>query len=375
MIDFHGIKLKNPLIIAASPATEAVKNVKKCAKAGAGAVILKSMGTEGVIYASKYCPRRMVFKDGVLYMQSSSRREILDMKRGISLIKNCKESVDIPIIASVSGQYENLEDWEELCEKAAEAGADMIQIDTFYCVGLGNYVDESTFNDLISMSEDIQEKIGKPVIIKITPNVHVQIAAKVLKNRKIGVSLLDSLPVGVPLDIYSSNYSIFRGVKQHGKCLAAGKILFPLSLFYTQTLYRSGVGHICAGGGIFNANNALSLLISGAKAVQIATVVCVYGFSIISKILTDLDRITNHYTNIDRLRADFHKLIGNETIAIDGRVVRKEVECRMCNDPLCENPIMCGDREKGCEGCGICIDVCPHRKARFVPLKSQQEVI
>lgn len=374
MIDFPGINLKNPLIIAASPATETVKNVQECAKAGAGAAILKSMGPKEVIQANKYCPRRMVFEDGVLYMQSSSRREILSVERGVNLIKECKKKVDIPIIASISGRLEDLNGWENLCEKAANAGADMIQIDTFYCVGLGNYVDETTFSELVNMSEDIQNKIGVPVIIKITPNVHVHVVAKVLKNRKIGVSLLDSLPVGIPPDIYSSNYSIFRGVEQHGKCLAAGKILFPLSLLYTQTLYRYGIGPICAGGGVFNVKDALSLLISGATVIQIATAVCVFGFRIIPKILNDLDKLTEHYKNIDRLRINFHRKIGDETIAIEGKIIRKRLECDVCDDPLCEYPIMCGDRERGCEGCGICIDVCPHKKTKFIPLKSHREV-
>jgi len=97
----------------------------------------------------------------------------------------------------------------------------------------------------------------------------------------------------------------------------------------------------------------------------------VFGFRVISKILNDLDKITNHYKNIDRLRIDFHRVIGNETIAIEGKVVRKRVECGQCNEPLCEYPIMCGNREKrGCEGCGICMDICPYGKAEFVPLKS-----
>ena len=32
---------------------------------------------------------------------------------------------------------------------------------------------------------------------------------------------------------------------------------------------------------------------------------------------------------------------------------------------LCEKTSMCGSRDNGCEGCGICIDICIQKRAFF----------
>jgi len=369
MIEFCGLEFKNPLIVASSPATETISNVVKCAKAGAGGVILKSMGPKKITKNGVYSPRRVFIKDNTIFIQSSSRREILSVDAGAKLIKEAKKRITIPVIASVCGVYKNLREWNEICKIAKDAGADMLQIDTFYCAGLGNYIDRVMFNNLVSMAEDIQNSNGIPVIIKISPNIHVQVAAETLKKRDIGVSLLDSLPVGIPPDMLSKNYSSFRGIRQHGKCLATGKILFPISLLYTQTLFRSEVGPICAGGGVFNSTDVLNLLISGASLVQIASSVCVNGFKIVSEILSDLNKV-NQNIKLEQIRNEFHKFIGDETVAIDGRVFHGRIECGECIDFLCESAVMCGDRDNKCEGCGVCIDICPQGKARFVSLKN-----
>lgn len=370
MIKFCNLGFRNPLVVAASPATENICNIVKCTKAGAGAVVLKSMGPKEITQKGEYCPRRVFVKDGTAYIQSSSNREILNVNAGVKLIEESKKTIDIPVIASVCGLYENPKEWANMCKAAKDAGADIVQLDTIYSVGLGNPIDRMVFSDLVSMAENIQTSIGKPVIIKISPNIHVQIAAEILKDRKLGISLLDSLPVGIPPDSHSTNFSLFRGIKQHGTCLATGKVLFPLSLLYTQILYRSRAGPICAGGGVFNYSDALNLLVSGAKLIQIATSVCLYGFNMIRRILNDLEKITDHYKNLDQLRIGFHSVIGNETKVTYGKVIRKDAECGECDVLSCESAIMCGDRDNGCEGCGVCIDICPQGKARFVALRN-----
>ena len=367
MLTFCGLRLKNQLIVSASPATESYINVKNCAIAGAGAVILKSMGPEHIIKNGGSSPRRMLFKDGTLYMLSSSRREILNIEDGLKLISLCRKNLKIPIIASVCGLYKEPEEWQEICKLAIGAGANTVQLDTIYSIGLSKDINKSVFNGIVNISEDIQQFLKKPILLKINPNDSVQMIMNCLKNKKIALSLLDSIPVGIPLDINSKNYIQFRGIKQAGDCLAAGKILFPLSLHYTQKLYRAGIGPICAGGGIFNANDAMALLISGAQTFQIATVICVYGFGVIQKILNDLDKITyknKKYTLIKK-RQEFHKHIGEYTIAIPGQVIRGKNNCGKCKQSPCERTIMCGNRQKDCEGCGICIDVCQQKKAKF----------
>jgi len=367
MIHFCGLSLKNPVVVASCPATETANNVSKCVEAGAGAVILKSVGPDKIIANNDY-PRRMVFKDGTLYMLSSSKREILAAEKGVQLIKECRKTVSIPIIASVCGSLDNSLEWESICKSMIDAGADMVQLDSIYCIGLGKVIDDLQFANLVEISENIQSNLKKPVMLKISPNVHIQTAIKHLNGKNLAINLLDSIPVGVPVSFESPGFSSFRGVQKYGECLAAGKILYPLSLLYTQRLAKARIGPICAGGGIFNGVDAAGLLLSGASIIQIATAVCVHGFSAIQKIVNEIREISFQY-GLD-FESDAGRLliegIGEiDTQIIDGKVFHGIAECGACADPTCEKTLMCGDKEKGCEGCGICIDVCPKKIAFF----------
>lgn len=364
MIDFSGLILKNPIVAAPGPGTETFCNIKKCAEAGAGAVILKSVGPDAIVKKKKFAPRRMVLKDGTLYMLSSSQREIMNVENGLNLLEEAKKDVHIPLIASVCGSCNNMAEWHQICMSAADTGADMIQLDLIYSTRQGEHIDEKSFSSIIEFAERIKKSTCKPVMVKLSTNISIETAVKHLKGKDIAVSLLDSIRVGVPLDVTSKNYSRFRGINKHGKCLAAGKILYPLSLLYTQELHKNNVGPICAGGGVFNGNDAAGLLLSGASIVQTATAVCIYGHSIISKIIYELH---NMLSNLDDTpRYSVRDIIGfAETEVVEGMIRQKDPkQCASCKEKACKKTIMC-DSKNGCEGCGLCIDICPNGNVYF----------
>ena len=43
-VEFSGVKLKNPIIVASAEPSNSVENIKKCIDFGAGAVITKTIG-------------------------------------------------------------------------------------------------------------------------------------------------------------------------------------------------------------------------------------------------------------------------------------------------------------------------------------------
>jgi dihydroorotate dehydrogenase (fumarate) len=46
---YMGIQLKNPIIVSSSKITNNIKGIKKCAKWGAGAIVLKSLFEEQLL--------------------------------------------------------------------------------------------------------------------------------------------------------------------------------------------------------------------------------------------------------------------------------------------------------------------------------------
>ncbi len=50
---YLGLKLKNPIVVSSSKLTGTVTNIKACAAAGAGAVVLKSLFEEQIVAKQK----------------------------------------------------------------------------------------------------------------------------------------------------------------------------------------------------------------------------------------------------------------------------------------------------------------------------------
>lgn len=360
MVDFHGLYLRNRVIAASSPATETVASVTACAAAGCGAVILKSVAPDRMRVSAMWTPRRMFWQHETLYMLSSLRREFISREQGVLLLEECRNDVDVPLIASAAGSLQHPDEWLDTLRHLAAAGATMLQMDSFYASPATGVEAATVARELVSLARECQSITSCPVLLKIGTAIPAAVIAAELDNSGIGVSLLDSICVGVPFDS-ATGRPAFRGVQVPGRCRAAGRVLYPLALLYAQRLSAVAQGRICGGGGVFSANDAYGLLCSGATCVQVATAVCVYGYGIITGIVNGLQERPLPTASEMTWR---HEAPVTTTVNL-GTVVRCAQPCH--EDAPCLKTIMCErSREVNtCEGCGLCMDVCPSGLAHF----------
>jgi dihydroorotate dehydrogenase len=311
----------------------------------------------------------MYFDKGTLFMLSSSRREIQSVDVGLSLLRRAKSELHVPIAASVCGSLSNMDEWKNLCGAVAAAGADLIQLDLLYSFCLSAVNTESDFRRIVSLANEVQDITGRPVAVKLNAGIPTDNIITNLKGKKIGVTLLDSIKVGIPPCAKAPGNSCFRGVTEHAQCLATGRILYPLALLYTQELRKHGVGPICSGGGVFTGDDAASLLLSGADVVQVATAICVYGFGVIENIISRLDELSTCRSGwFNEKGGMFLESLGFSENKIErGKVEPIDVsKCEECVERTCQKTVMCGSGTRACEGCGLCIDVCPKKNEHFV---------
>jgi len=287
MVEFHGIAMRGPVLAASGPATETPSNIRACEFAGAGAVMLKSVAGERLRSKTAFAPRRVHYRDGTLYMLSSCRREFLGVEHGEFLTAQAKSETSLPVVASAAGDVGHFDEWASALKRLSAAGADMLQLDTLYCFASDGQDATRTLRLLRIFAEEVQRDLACPVVLKLTPEVPVETAKAVLTGTPVGLVILDSLAVGLPVDPLS-NSPAFRGVQSFGPCRAAGRILFPLVTLYAQELGAMFPGRLCAGGGIFSDRDAAWILNLGATCVQVATAICVFGFRRLSDIVSGL---------------------------------------------------------------------------------------
>jgi len=374
---FAGIQVKGIMVAASSPATESAEKVLKCQKGGAVAAILK---TASKTRLADMGGRRCIIRNGQLYAKSTFNREILTIEQGIALIKDCKEiGVTIPIAASVTELALDPSDWVDDCLRMEAAGADVIQLDFFY---IENLLCEPGFERrIVDLLSQILASVSIPIMPKLNISFPATYAAKLLKQSGIRyVSLLDSIKTPPPVSIEYSLVShdrwvskvCFESALSGGSLSVFGGFMFPITAKYTEILTQAGF-EVCAGGGITDMRDAVNLLMLGASSVQLATEVLLNGYNRFDEIYSGVNEIGRFLAHgADDYSVECFYEHGRKTrdVAVAGKFAKISNKCgkNIC-DTECEKQTFCSHVRfnngkpsfEGCEGCGLCVALCPDR--------------
>jgi dihydroorotate dehydrogenase/NAD-dependent dihydropyrimidine dehydrogenase PreA subunit len=367
-VEFVGLRLRNPIIVASAPPTETLENVIQCAEAGAGAVITK---TSANFDAEKFIlgGRRTYIDNRGLWTQGTFRHETLTIKDGVSLVERAVKAVDIPIIASVGSLTLASKDWLDSCLAMQDAGASMIQLDLFY-IPQPRCAPENIAR-LIELLSVLSAKVRIPIAPKLNHDIPVHYAAKILRGTGIAaIFLIDSLRVPVPINIRKSGAPRMKYLQGACECSLFGGWQKPLTLHYTSVIYHELGLPISAGGGFMSGDDAIEAIMWGAATVQFATLIIKHGYGQIRKLLKQLKYFMeqNNYSNLNQLRGIAHKHInwnGQEIFEPARAVVNYDlcVDCGLCTRIVfCQDIHLVNDKvkiEDTCDGCGLCPSVCP----------------
>jgi len=168
---YMGMTLRNPLVISASPLSEKLDNIKKMEDAGAGAVVMFSLFEEQIRQETASFNFLMdqgtnSFAEALNYFPG-----IDDYRVGIDhyldLIRQAKDSVDIPIIGSLNGTTSG--GWMDYAKAYEEAGADGLELNVFFIptdTGLDGPSVEERYLDILRI---VKDSVSIPVAVKLNP--------------------------------------------------------------------------------------------------------------------------------------------------------------------------------------------------------------
>ncbi|MGK7395160.1 MAG: dihydroorotate dehydrogenase-like protein [Candidatus Cyclobacteriaceae bacterium M3_2C_046] len=168
---YLGQNLRTPLVVSASPLSDEIDNIKRMEDAGAAAVVLYSLfeeqinleqrelhyhttaGTESFAEALSYFPEPDEYRLGP--------EEYLDH------IRKAKETVSIPIIASLNGS--SMGGWTEFAQKMEEAGADAIELNVYYIPTDLNLTGADVEQNYLDILKAVKSAVSIPVAMKLSP--------------------------------------------------------------------------------------------------------------------------------------------------------------------------------------------------------------
>ena len=128
---YLGLNLKNPLIVGSSGLTNSVEDIVDLEKKGAAAVVLKSIFEEEILLEHASVMKEVAADDNNLeyydYFDYKIKQD--NINKYINLIRDVKNAVQIPVIASVN--CTSAHEWTFFVKKIQDAGADAIELNAF----------------------------------------------------------------------------------------------------------------------------------------------------------------------------------------------------------------------------------------------------
>ncbi|NOX86361.1 MAG: dihydroorotate dehydrogenase-like protein [Chlorobi bacterium] len=294
---YMGLKLKNPLIVGSSGLTNSVENIIEIEKNGAGAVVLKSLFEEQIIYASNktYMQDELanIYPEADDYIRHYTREN--DVNKYLSLIKEAKEKVDIPVIASincVSG-----DEWLSFARSIEKAGVDALELNVFVLPSdpeKSGEQNEAVYFDVVNK---VLKTVNIPVALKIS-YYFSSLAQTVTKLSWTGIKGLVLFNRFFSPDIDIENFEIkTSNVFSSPSDLA-------LSLRWIAMMSAHVKCDLAASTGVHSGKAMIKQLLAGAKAVQVASVLYKKGFKEIGSMIEELGNWMErkNFTGIDQFR-------------------------------------------------------------------------
>jgi dihydroorotate dehydrogenase (NAD+) catalytic subunit len=281
-VNLAGIKLKNPLILAAGPLTTTSKGILRAAKAGFGGVVAKSVG----LRKKEGHPFPRIIKPTDFYMINAEGLPNPGYKIFSKEVKKAKKS-DICIIASVFGTT------AEICEVSTameKAGADMIELNlscphpTDKEVGFTQGDDPKIVGEIV---REVKKVVEIPVCPKLPSSrlLDVPLVAKVAEKKGAdAVTLVNTFPA-LAIDIKTHKPMLGN---PNGVGGMSGPAVKPVVVKVIAETARMVNIPIMGTGGCSCGNDVIEMMLAGATAVQVTTVILTKGFGIVPRMLEEI---------------------------------------------------------------------------------------
>lgn len=358
-VDFMGLPLKNPVIVAAGPWSGGAAGIQKCVDAGAAAVVTETFLNEEL---PVFGPR-IYYRDGqVLNLSLYGHRSLEDWEEELERV----DRRDSFLICSIRGSSPS--ELAYVAQKAERMGADGLQLDIF--APMGAVLEEINVHPekLYKMAHAVVQAVQIPVMVRLPYHISAT-TAYVRAVEQAGVSAISTIESlralsGVDVEKRTSVLPTYGGY--------TGPHIRPVSLAATAMLAQITNSQICSVGGVEDYRNVLEFLMLGARTVQLGSTIMLNGYERITETVRNLEAWMEEHGEKDYEQlsgAALSSLQPYEQVAKRERRVCLSGSCRDADCSLCVRGCMYGALQfrdgrlrslrDRCSGCGLCVQRCP----------------
>jgi dihydroorotate dehydrogenase (fumarate) len=280
--NFMGLKLKNPIIAGSSGLTSNLPDILDLEKNGAAAIVLKSLFEEQIIYHAAATLGKI--EHGVSYPETHdyishhAKKKAVD--EYIELVSGCKKVLSVPVIASINCVTPH--EWTFFAQEIEQAGADALELNIFFLPTDPQRVSALVEETYLEIMHEVLKKVSIPVSVKVSPYFSG------LSNSLLRFSFTGIKGMVLFNHFFSPDIDIEEMKVVTGPGFSNPDEIY-LSMRWIAMLSDRIYCDLAASSGIHDGKGLVKVLLAGAKAAEIASILYMKGPGEIGSMLKFLE--------------------------------------------------------------------------------------
>lgn len=300
-VDFCGVKLKNPLILASGIMGTSTASLSYVVKNGAGAVSTKSIGPYEK--SGHTSPVVVPWEAGLINAVGLSNCGI---DQSLKILEKMLTKLKAPVIVSFFA--DTIDNFIMVAEKIASLKPQFVEVNAscpnIACdFGIPFALDKKALTLLTRQVRKVLDKKIK-MIVKLAPNVpSIAEMGKIIESEGAdAICAINTIP-GMIIDIYAK-----RPILTNKTGGISGKAIRPVAVKAVYDLSKAVKIPIIGVGGIQTGEDALEMIMAGATVVGIGSAVYFRGINVFSKINLEMREIMRkeNIINLSQIKGIVH---------------------------------------------------------------------
>ncbi|MDD4363930.1 MAG: dihydroorotate dehydrogenase-like protein [Atribacterota bacterium] len=282
-MDYLGLQLKNPIVIASSPLGEKIETVVELEKKGMAAIVLPSLFEEQVEIEEKshfLLYEKKGYQKYLDYYQEALKNKLTPEKY-MKYISDLKKKIKVPVIGSLNGV--SVGGWINNAISMEEAGADAIELNIYFLPTNPEMDGRQVEENYLKLVDEVTSSVGIPVAVKIHPYlssipnmgkslVEAGASALVLFNRFYQPDIdLEIMSVEPVLKLSSSDELLLR-------------------IRWIAILFKKINTDFAITGGVHTAEDVIKSIMVGANAAMLTSSLLEKGIDYLDTMLENIEK-------------------------------------------------------------------------------------
>lgn len=277
---YLGLTLQSPIIVSSSPFTSTTAGVIAAQNAGAGAVVLKSIFEEQILSEVAHTDQYNDYPEAADYLKNY----IVENSLGnyLRFIQQTKAQTNIPIIASINCAAGG--EWVKFAKVIEDAGADALEINIFHLPTSKDDTSAEIEQQYLDTIAAVRDAISIPLSVKLAKGFTnpLYIAKEIYYRNVKGAVLFNRF--------YTPDIDINKMTVASGSVWSTREEMHSVIRWTGMIASEVPLVDLATSTGVRSGEDAVKMMLAGAKAVQICSAIHENGLEIITQINEFIDQ-------------------------------------------------------------------------------------